>query len=136
VGGGADIAKGLEFLSEVFDDYVADQAGDDGDIEIGGRKNVFDGEKEGLAVAICAGEFAHQEIGIEEKDDEADLDHRPPKRRQFVRLSGVVGHLPGYAFSVERAKLNLSRHLLRRGECDFTDAAPLEVDGSDGGAGE
>lgn len=50
------------------------------------------GERKGLAGAVCSGKFAHEEVGIEEKQDECNLDHRAPKRGEETRGIGVAGH--------------------------------------------
>jgi hypothetical protein len=79
----------LELFAEVFDDYETDQPGQDGDCEVREGENVVDCECEGLALTVCASEFSHQEIGIEEEDDKADFDHRSPNRGLFSRRIGI-----------------------------------------------
>jgi len=66
---------GLEFFAEEFEEEVADERGDDGDGEVGEGEDVVEGEGEGFAVAGGAVEFSHEEIGVEEEDDEGDLYH-------------------------------------------------------------
>ena len=73
----------LEFLAEMVKDDVGDQSGNYGDTEIRGGENIVQGEGEGFAGAVGASEFAHQEIGIEEEDDEADFNDRSPERGGF-----------------------------------------------------
>jgi hypothetical protein len=59
-------------------DHVAHQSGNDGNSQIGDRKNIFNGESPGFSPATCTTEFPHQEIGIEQKDYETDLNDRSP----------------------------------------------------------
>lgn len=82
----------LELLAEIFDDYETDQPGQDGDCKVREGENIVDRECEGLSLSIRASEFSHQEIGIEEEDDEAYFDRRSPNRRLFSRLIRIRAH--------------------------------------------
>ena len=44
------------------------------------REDVVHGKGERFALAVGGGELAHEQVGIEEEDDERDLDHRSPER--------------------------------------------------------
>ncbi|MFZ0821699.1 MAG: hypothetical protein WAM91_16660 [Candidatus Acidiferrales bacterium] len=78
----------LSLLAEILDNHIPSQPGNNAYPKIEGRENVLDGEKQGLPLPIGAGKFPHQKVGIEEKEDETDLDDRPLDRGRF---SGVVG---------------------------------------------
>jgi hypothetical protein len=54
--------QGLNPLSKIFKNYVADQSGKDGNTEVGDRENVFHGESQALALAIGLSKFTHQKI--------------------------------------------------------------------------
>jgi hypothetical protein len=43
-------------------------------------------------VGVGDGEFAHEEIGIEEEDDERDLDDGPTERGETAAAMGDAGH--------------------------------------------
>ncbi|MGD0906225.1 MAG: hypothetical protein ABSA96_01485 [Candidatus Acidiferrales bacterium] len=43
------------------------------------------------------GEFTHQEIGIEQENDETDFNERPPNWSQFSGIAGARVHLPTIA---------------------------------------
>ena len=60
----------------MLEDEVGDGGGEDGDGEVGDGEDVGEGDGEGFAVAIGTVELAHQEVGVEEEDDEGDLDER------------------------------------------------------------
>ena len=82
----------LEFFAEVLEDDVADQGGEDGDGEVGGGEDVAQGEGEGLAAACRAAKLSHEEVGVEEKDDEADLDERAQDVAERARRVWGRGH--------------------------------------------
>ena len=86
-------AGGLEFLAEKLKDNVADEAGDDGNHEICSRENIVECEGQGLSVSVRVSEFAHQEIGVEKEDDEADFNDGPPKRGQLSVVARICHHL-------------------------------------------
>ena len=67
---------GLELFAEVLEDDVADGGGDDGDGEVPDGEDVVEGDGEGFAAAAGAVELSHEEVGVEEEDDEGDLDER------------------------------------------------------------
>jgi len=64
----------LKHLAQRFKDHIADQSGDESDEEVGACNDVVEGEGQGLAVPAGNGKLTHQQIGIEEKDDERNLD--------------------------------------------------------------
>jgi hypothetical protein len=84
------IAGQSEFLSQVFENYVADECRNDGDNKVLDRKNIFHGKNQGLSALICAGEFPHQEVGIEKDNDETHLNDCSPNRSQLSRIFLVV----------------------------------------------
>ena len=69
---------GLEFLAEEFEEDEAEGGGDDGDAEVGGGEDVVEGDGQGFVVAAGGVELAHEQVGVEEEDDEGDLDDRTP----------------------------------------------------------
>ena len=71
-------------------DDVTDQRRNDTDVEIREHK-CAQRRHECLSVrAVRAREFSHQEIRIEQKHDEADLDHRPQDRSRSSRSCGLL----------------------------------------------
>ena len=79
----------LGLLAQVFEDDVADGCGHDGDGEVLDGEDVGEGDSEGLAGAVGVVELAHQQVGIEEKDDERDFDHRAADVGEEARLLRV-----------------------------------------------
>jgi len=67
---------GLELFAEVLKDDVADGGGDDGNCEVPDGEDVVEGDGEGFTAATGAVELSHEEVGVEEEDDESDLDER------------------------------------------------------------
>jgi len=67
---------GLELLAEVLEDDVADGGRDDGDGKVLDSEDVDQGDGESFATASGAVELTHQQVGVEEEDDEDDLDDR------------------------------------------------------------
>src|ERR1039457_61945 len=88
---------GLGFSAQVFEDDVADGCGDDGDGEVLDSEDVVEGDGEGLAGAVDTVELAHEQVGIEEEDDERNLDHRTADvgEQAATRGRGVGGRMPG-----------------------------------------
>ena len=84
--------SGLGFLAEVFEDDVADRCGDDRDGEVLDGEDVGEGDGESFAGAIGAVEFAHEEVGVEEEDDERDFDDRMADFGGEARFLGVFRH--------------------------------------------
>ena len=90
---------GLETFAEVFEDDVADDGGDEADGEVGGGEDVGEGEWRGFAGGVGTVELAHEQVGVEEEDDEADLDRGAEdsregavgRRRRILRLVDMVG---------------------------------------------
>jgi len=93
---------GLGAFAQMLEDDVADGRGDDGDGEILDGEDVVEGDGEGLASAVGAVEFAHEEVGIEEEDDERDLDDRSADVGERRDVPGVLGHGGGTSFSEAR----------------------------------
>ena len=81
----------------MFEDDVADEGGDDADGEVGKGEDVVEGGGEGFAGGIGAVELAHQEVGVEEEDDEGDFDDgvEDGRERAATRERGVIGGTPG-----------------------------------------
>jgi hypothetical protein len=69
-----------EFAAKGFEDGVADHGGCERDEEVGGGEDVVEGEGKAFGGSGGSGELAHEEIGIEEKDDEGDFNDRAQKR--------------------------------------------------------
>jgi len=84
--------RGLEFFAQEFKRDVADEGGDEGDDAIRAREYVDKGEGQSFAVGVGDGEFAHQEIGIEKKDNERDLNDRPPEGGETAAICGDAWH--------------------------------------------
>ena len=82
----------LQFLAQIFKDHVADQRGDESDPEVGDGEDVRQSRRQGLAAAVGCGELAHQQVGVKEKVDKADLDHRPPQARQSPATCPLALH--------------------------------------------
>jgi hypothetical protein len=76
----AAVPKQLELLAEELEDEVACEGGEDSNGEVGEGEDVLKGEGEGLAGSGVAVELAHQEVGVEEEDDEGYFDERTPDR--------------------------------------------------------
>jgi len=71
---------GLELFAQVLEHYVADERGDQGDYQVGDGEDVLEGEGHGFAVGVGGGELTHQQIGIEQEDNERDFDDGPEDR--------------------------------------------------------
>ena len=82
----------LELVAEGFEDYVADECGDQGDGEVCGGEDVVEGECERLALPVGAGELTHQQVGIKEEDDECNLDHGSEGRDSTLPACGFCLH--------------------------------------------
>jgi hypothetical protein len=52
----------LNLLAKIFKNYVADQSGNDGNHEIGGRENIINGENQALSLAIATSKLPHQKV--------------------------------------------------------------------------
>ena len=76
----------------MLEDDVADGGRDDGDGKVLDREDVNQGDGEPLTWAIGAVKLAHQEVGVEEKDDENDLDQRAQDVVEGARGVWVCGH--------------------------------------------
>jgi hypothetical protein len=83
---------GLEFFAEELEGGVADEGGEEGDGEVGVGEDVGEGGGEGLALAGRAIEFAHEEVGVEEEDDEGDLDDGAEQGGEEAARFGIAGH--------------------------------------------
>jgi hypothetical protein len=107
---------GLKLLSEIFEDDISQQAGNDGDRKIRDRENILDRKGQRFPVSIYARELAHQEVGIEQEDYEGDLNDRSPDRGQSSRSCELRGHSASRSFfrlilsyKMDATNLNLSR---------------------------
>jgi hypothetical protein len=87
-----DAVTNLEFLAQVFEDKIADQCGDNGDGEVGNSEDVDQSHCQSLAVTVGGGELAHQQIGIEEKDDKAGFDDRTPEGGEATAICARTLH--------------------------------------------
>jgi hypothetical protein len=54
--------EGLNSLAKVFKNYVAYQSANDGNHEIGGRENIFDGKNQALSLIIRVSKLPHQKV--------------------------------------------------------------------------
>src|ERR1017187_8413104 len=79
-------------FAQVLECDVADGCGDDGDGEVLDSEDVVEGDGEGLAGAVDTVELAHEQVGIEEEDDERNLDHRTADVGEEARVFGVLSH--------------------------------------------
>jgi hypothetical protein len=85
-----------EALAEEFKDKVADNCGDERYCKVCVREDVMDGEEDSLTPAVSRSEFAHEEIGIEEEDNEGDLDDRVSQGVRSSRPNLLFLHAPSY----------------------------------------
>ena len=76
----------------MFEDDVADGGRDDGDGEVLDGEDVNHGDRKPLTWAIGAVELAHQEVGVEEEDNESDLDQRAQDVAEGARGQWTWGH--------------------------------------------
>jgi len=65
----------LEFLPQIFENYVTAQCANDGNYEVGAREDLLNRECQGLSVAIRTRKLPHQKIGIEQEDYETDFNN-------------------------------------------------------------
>ena len=82
----------LEIFAQGLEDEVGDGGGEDGDGEVGDGEDVGEGDGEGFSVAGGTVELAHQEVGVEEEDDEGDLDERTQDVAAEARGLWGCGH--------------------------------------------
>ena len=78
----------LEFLAQMLEHNVADERGDEGYYKIEAGEDVVESEGHALAVRVGGGELAHEQIGIEQEDDERDLGDGPEDRGQGWTIWG------------------------------------------------
>jgi hypothetical protein len=90
IGGGR--ARRLEFFAEELEGGVADEGGEEGDDEVGVGEDVGEGGGEGFAGGGGAVELAHEEVGVEEEDDEGDLDDGAKQSGEGPVRFGIAGH--------------------------------------------
>jgi len=83
---------GLDLLAQVLENYVADERGDEGDYEVGGGEDVVKSEGHAFAAGVGGGKLAHQQVGIEQEDDECDLDYGPENRDTEWTIWGAGLH--------------------------------------------
>jgi hypothetical protein len=82
----------LELFAQALEEDVADGGRNDGDGKVLDREDVNQGDGEPLTWAIGAVELAHQEVGVEEEDDESDLDQRAQDVAEGARGQWAWGH--------------------------------------------
>jgi hypothetical protein len=56
---------GLNLLSKVFDNDIADQSANDSDRKISGSENILNAESQAFSLTIHKTKLSHQEVGIE-----------------------------------------------------------------------
>jgi hypothetical protein len=76
----------------MFKDNIPNQSKGYRDKEIHSREYIVQCERETLSPTIGSGEFSHQEIGVEEKDDERDFNHCSPERGESPTISVIRMH--------------------------------------------
>jgi hypothetical protein len=76
----------LQLLAKIFKDDIPDNARNDSDTQIRQEKNILDGKRKTLAVAVGPREFAHQKVGVKQENDKADLDNDLSLALQFLDL--------------------------------------------------
>ena len=86
------ISPHLEIFAQGLEDEVGDGGGEDGDGEVGDGEDVAEGDGEGFSVAGGAVELSHEEVGVEEEDDEGDLDERAQDVAEGTRGVWGRGH--------------------------------------------
>jgi hypothetical protein len=86
----------LESLSEIFNDDIADQAGNTCNGEIRECEDIVEGECKRFSPAVGVRKFTHQEVGVEKKNYEADFHDGAENRSQFLRFIWARGHLVHY----------------------------------------
>ena len=79
-------------FAEALEYDVADGGCDDGDGKIPDGEDVVKGDGEGFTGAVGTVELAHQEVGVEEEDDECNLDERAQDVAEGARGLWVRGH--------------------------------------------
>ena len=82
---------GLELFAHGFEDDVADEGAEEGYGEVGWGDDVREGVGEGAGVG-GAGELAHEEVGVEEEDDEGHLDGGAGEGEQEAVAPGDERH--------------------------------------------
>jgi hypothetical protein len=90
--GQVDSREDLESPAEELEDKVTDQSGGEPDDEVDGGKDIVQSDGEGFAPSGGAIELSHEQIGIEEEDDEDDLDRSAQDGRSRTRRMGIRGH--------------------------------------------
>jgi len=73
------IPYSLQFVAQELEDHVANKGAYEGDEEVCRREDVLEREGEGFALAIDAGELAHEQVGIKKEDDKGDFDDDSPQ---------------------------------------------------------
>ncbi len=76
----AQLESRSDFLTKTFKDDKSNPGRYEGYSEVPQRENVCESEGPSLSASTADGEFSHQQIGIEEKNDEGYLDKRPEDR--------------------------------------------------------
>jgi hypothetical protein len=83
---------GLGFAAQILEDGVPDQRRANGDRKIFDGEDIVDRNGEGFASSAVDVEFAHEQIRVEKKDDERDLDHGSHKRVMTLAGCGLFRH--------------------------------------------
>ena len=71
---------------------MADDGGEECNGEVGWGEDVAEGEGEGFAAARGAVELSHEEVGVEEEDDECNLDGCAEEAAEAARRVWIWGH--------------------------------------------
>ena len=82
----------LEFLSQMLKHDVADEGGDERDNEVRHGQDVVECVSQRFSLTVGDGEFAHEKVGIEEKNDECDFDDGSPDGAARPGSISVVVH--------------------------------------------
>ena len=86
----------MEFVPQKFNNDIADERGCNGNRKIGGGNNVRNSPGDAQFPSFSGvRKFAHQQVDIEQEDDERYLDHGPPDR--LFHLTEVQLNLPDRA---------------------------------------
>jgi hypothetical protein len=110
----------LESLAKAFEEDITDERGERGNPETGSGKNIFDRPCQTPPLPHTGAlKFAHQQIGVKEKDDKAHFDHRSPdiflhgkyRLLRLLRLSrseNAIASLPPSSLRTENRELFLT----------------------------
>jgi len=100
--------QSLELPAQELDDAVTSEGRNDPDGEIRRREDVKKSGRERLAMPRAAVKFTHQKVGIEEEDDEPNLNSSAQKRLgRALRISVFAGR---HRLIVHDARTALARN--------------------------